>query len=228
MAFGQRLLLKVLVICLKMLLGVTLRCCSLSGDEFDAIDAALRLPDYPDVWTGGGRVLDEVCGASPSGSGFYAPLPGQRWSHLNDIGPAGGVVESCRGFCSVPGPFQTVQTAEFWVVVLALQASAAVHLGVDNLNGVRYVGRLLDGCRSSFPAEKLNDGDLIMLIDRVLEQRGRNTVRVTFLNELLILFRCPPRSATALLDGVLPLWYCAARFASRNAVLPFTCKTESS
>ena len=33
--------------------------------------------------------------------------------------------------------------------------------------------------------------------------------------ELLALLRYPPRSATALLDGVLPLRYCAVRFASK-------------
>ena len=38
-------------------------------------------------------------------------------------------------------------------VVLALQASEAIHLGVDFLNVVRQVGRLLDGVRSSRLAE---------------------------------------------------------------------------
>ena len=51
----------------------------------------------------------------------------------------GGVVESCGGFCCVPGPLQTVQRTKFWRVILALQASEAVHLGVDNLNVVRHV-----------------------------------------------------------------------------------------
>ena len=71
-------------------------------------------------------------------------------------------------FRSVPGPPQTAQRAEFGVVILAQQASTAVHLGVDNLNVVRHVGRLLDGCRSSCPAELLNGCDPIMLIDRSL------------------------------------------------------------
>ena len=31
------------------------------------------------------------------------------------------------------------------VSILALQASGGAHLGVDNLNVVRHVGRLLDG-----------------------------------------------------------------------------------
>ena len=78
------------------------------------------------------------------------------------------MIDSCGGFCSVPGPLQTVQRAKFW----GLQASDAIHLGVDNLDVVGQVGRLLDGVRSSWPAELLNDGDLAMLINRILEQRG--------------------------------------------------------
>ena len=44
---------------------------------------------------------------------------------------------------------QTVQRAEFWDTILALQAFWPGHLGVDNLNVVRYMARLLDnGCLS--------------------------------------------------------------------------------
>ena len=74
---------------------------------------------------------------------------------------------------------QSVQRPELWEVLLAFQASEAIHLGVDNHNVVRQVGRLLDGVQSSCPAELLKDGDLIMLIDRILGQKGRDTVRVT-------------------------------------------------
>ena len=69
----------------------------------------------------------------------------------------------CRGFLSVPGPLQSVQRAELWVVILALQTSRAVHLGVDNLGVVRHVGRLLSGCRRSKPFELVDDGDLLLL-----------------------------------------------------------------
>ena len=40
-----------------------------------------------------------------------------------------------------------------WGVILALQTSRAVHLGVDNLGVVRHVGRLLDGRRGPVPFE---------------------------------------------------------------------------
>ena len=52
-----------------------------------------------------------------------------------DQGRAGtdGRGEYCRAFCSVPGPLQPVQRAEMWVVVLAIQAGAAVYVGVDTI-----------------------------------------------------------------------------------------------
>ena len=81
-----------------------------------------------------------------------------------------------RELCSVPGPYQSVQRAELWGVILALQSSGAVHLGVDNLGVVRHVGRLLDGRPGSIPFELLKDGDLLLLIDRML-RRGRPPCR---------------------------------------------------
>ena len=72
-------------------------------------------------------------------------------------------VSSCRGFCSVPGPLQSVQRAEMWCVILALQPSGAVHLGVNNLSVVRHVGCLLAGHHGSVPFELVKDGDLLLL-----------------------------------------------------------------
>ena len=92
---------------------------------------------------------------------------------------AGGEVSSCRGFCSVPGPLQSVQRAEMWGVILASLSSGAIHLGVDNLGVVRHVGRLLDGHCSSVPFELIKDGDLLLLLERMLHLRGSGTVRIT-------------------------------------------------
>ena len=66
-----------------------------------------------------------------------------------------------------------------WGVILALQSSGAVHLGVDNLSGVRYVGRLLDGRHGPTPFELVKDGDLLLLIERMLHLRGLDTARIT-------------------------------------------------
>ena len=48
-----------------------------------------------------------------------------------------------------------------------------------------------------------------------LTSRPRESVSELSLDELLGLFRYPPRSGRALLAGTLPLRYCAARFACR-------------
>ena len=47
-----------------------------------------------------------------------------------------------------------------------------------------------------------------------LTSRPRESASELFLNELLSLFRYPPKSGRALLTGTLPLRYCASRFAS--------------
>ena len=46
------------------------------------------------------------------------------------------------------------------------------------------------------------------------------------MNELLLLFRYLPRSAAALLEGILPLRYCACQFAGRVPTwrLPADCR----
>ena len=69
--------------------------------------------------------------------------------------------------------------AEFWGVILALQANDGVHLGVDNLCVDRHVGRLLDGKTTFRSAEVVKDGDLILLIERMLRLRVLDTVRIS-------------------------------------------------
>ena len=67
-----------------------------------------------------------------------------------------------------------------------MQANDGVHLGVDNLGVVRHVGRLLDGRTASRPAELVKDGDLILLIDRVLRLRELDTVRIAEVKAMLM------------------------------------------
>ena len=44
---------------------------------------------------------------------------------------------------------------------------------------VRHVGGLLDGRRCSVPLELVKDGDLLVLIERMLHLRGPDTVRIS-------------------------------------------------
>ena len=152
-------------------------------DGFDEAEAASLIPDHPSVWTDGSLHLDQVPGVSSSGAGFFAHQSdscwrGPRWGHVDGI-RADDDVSSCRGFCSIPGSLQSVQGAEMWRVILALQSSSSIHLGVENLGVVRHVGRLLDCRHGPTPFELVNDCDLLLLIERMLHLRGLDTVRIS-------------------------------------------------
>ena len=74
---------------------------------------------------------------------------------------------------------QTVQRAEFWGAILAMQAYWPCHSGIDNLNVARSIGRLLDHGSLNKPLPLVKDGDLIALVQYMIRTRGRETVRVT-------------------------------------------------
>ena len=101
-------------------------------DEYDPVTCIV--PDYPNVWTDGSLILDKVAGISSSRAGFFADHSATFWDVRTwgqvDLVQSVGHLPACRGFCSVPGPCQSVQRAEMWGVILALQSSGAVHLGV--------------------------------------------------------------------------------------------------
>ena len=120
-----------------------------ASDVSDVSDVS----DQPDVWTDGSFVLDELSIVGVGGCGVYslksgAGWFGRRWGHLELLPPSNLGVERCVLFDSIRGPLQSVQRAELWGVVLALQCSSAVHLGVDNLIVVRHVSRIFGwSCR---------------------------------------------------------------------------------
>ena len=163
---------------------------------FHAEGAARRAAAEPDVWTDGSLVEDKVSGASSAGSGLFFPIAAVIFGQIgggamdDDVGED-AVVRDCRGFCSVPGPLQTVQRAEFWgsYPCFAGRLLTLFILGVDNLNVVRHVGRfftlvfdnlgvvrhvgrLLDGKGTSRTAELVKDVDLTLLVERMLRLRG--------------------------------------------------------
>ena len=121
----------------------------------------------PDVWTDGSLVEDKVSSSAGAGCFTYRGsglCANWRWGHLDEDVGEDAVASACRGFCSVPGPLQS--------------ANDGVHLGVDNRSVVRHVGRLLDGKTASRPAELVEDGDLVLLTERMLRLRGVDTVRI--------------------------------------------------
>ena len=52
---------------------------------------------------------------------------------------------------------------------MALQASWLGHLGIDNLNVVRFIGRLLDHGSFSTPLPLVKDGDLIAVVQHMIQ-----------------------------------------------------------
>ena len=140
------------------------------------------MPDAPEVWSDGSLVLDSVTGVSAAGAGLFAHQPehcwsDRRWGHFDRI-PLDRVPHSCRVLCLFLDFCRLYRGLSCGVVILALQSSDAVHVGVDNLGVVRHVGRLLDGKTASRPFELIKDGDLILLIERMLRLRGLHTVRI--------------------------------------------------
>ena len=52
------------------------------------------------------------------------------WGLAEEYGDAR--LERCRAFLQVPWVMQTVQRAEFWGAIVAMQAYWPCHLGIDN------------------------------------------------------------------------------------------------
>ena len=75
-------------------------------------------------------------------------------------------------YCSIPGPLHTVQRAEICGVLVALQGCIRVHVGVDNLNVVNHVSRILAGRCTSKPFSLVTDGDLLLSVQQLVCWRG--------------------------------------------------------
>ena len=121
-------------------------------------------------------------GFEVAGAGVYVPaselaFEGSVWGTAEEYGDARG--ERCRAFMPVPGVMQTVQRAEFWGAIIAMQAYLPCHVGIDNLIVARTLGRLLDHDSLAKPLPLVKDGDLVTLAQDMIRTRGRETVRVT-------------------------------------------------
>ena len=152
-------------------------------EYWDVADIALEMPEHPNIWTDGSREdFSAVRDFEVAGAGVYLPaselsFDGLVWATAEDYGDAR--LERCRAFLPVPGVMQTVQRAEFWSAIVAVQAYWPCHLGIDNLNVARCIGRLLDHDCLTKPLPLVKDGDLIALVRFMIRTRGRETDRVT-------------------------------------------------
>ena len=105
------------------------------------------------------------------------PFDCSVWRTAEEYGDAR--LERCRAFLLVSGVMQTVQRAEFWGAIVAMQAYWPCHVGIDNLNVARTIGRLLDKDCLVKPLPLVKDGVLVTLVQYIIRTRGRETVRVT-------------------------------------------------
>ena len=90
--------------------------------------------------------FSSVGGFEVAGAGVYLPVSelafdGSVWGTAEEYGDAR--LDRCRAFVPVSGVMQTVQRAEFWGAIAALQAYWPCHLGIDHLYVARTIGRLL-------------------------------------------------------------------------------------
>ena len=86
------------------------------------------VPEQPDIWSNGSREPILHLDIEVAGAGVFYAFP-SLFSTTN--GDMGRTLMACAG---IAGALQTVQSAEYWGVVLALQALSGVH--IDNLLGV--------------------------------------------------------------------------------------------
>ena len=151
-------------------------------DQDDVQDMIDDVPDNPNIWTDGSREpiphLDiEIAGA---GAFIHSPaiiFDSNYWGHAQDLDdPHEG---SSHIFSGISGPIQSVQRAEYWGVILALQAYSGIHIGIDNMNVLRGVAALLSHRLPRSPLPLMKDGDLLATIHSMLCLRGFETVKVS-------------------------------------------------
>ena len=104
-------------------------------DQDDVQDMVDDVPFAPNIWTDGSREpiphLDvEIAGAGASVHSPVIIFDSRHSGHAQDLDdPHEG---SSHIFSGVLGPIQSVQRAEYWGVILALQAYSGIHIGIDN------------------------------------------------------------------------------------------------
>ena len=139
------------------------------------------VPDDPNIWTDGSREPIPHLDVDVAGAGGFVHsqaiiFDNHHWGHAQDLDdPNEG---SSHIFSGVLGPIESAQRAEYWSVMLALQAYSGIHIGTDNLNVLRGVAALLSGNIPRTPLPLVKDGDLLASTHSLLCLRGFDTVKV--------------------------------------------------
>ena len=151
-------------------------------DQDDVQDMIDDVPDAPNIWTDGSWEPIPHLDVEIAGAGAFVHSPAiifdsHHWGHAQDLDdPHEG---SSHIFSGIPGPIQSVQRAEYWGVILALQAYSGIHIGTDNMNVLRGVAALLSHGVPRSPLPLMKDGDLLITIRSMLSLHGFDTVKVS-------------------------------------------------
>ena len=84
-------------------------------------------------------------------------------------------LERCRAFLPVADPLQTVQRAEFWDTIIAVQADWSGHVEVDNLNMASSIARLLEHGKLSKPLPLV---ERWAVVQHLISASGLETARI--------------------------------------------------
>ena len=141
-------------------------------DPEDIFDLAEDVPANPNIWTDGSRDEDLDAMVGVAGAGAYVKnvpwvFDGRAWGPAQDLDLDD---DAARIFSMVPGALQTVQRAEYWGAILALQAFMPIHIGIDNKNVCSSIGNILHGWTGP-PLSLCTDGDLLACIERMVRFR---------------------------------------------------------
>ena len=149
-------------------------------DGYDSATVSCIVPDSPNVWTDLSLirllvfpppVLDSLLIILPL---FGMFVPGGRLIIFTLL--VIRLVEVSALFLCLISLYRGLRCGVlFWLYNLLVLFT----LGVDNLGVVRHVGRMLDDHPVPIPFELLKDGDLLLLIDRMIRRRGPDTVRIS-------------------------------------------------
>ena len=145
----------------------------------------LSMPDNSNVSSDGSCVTDDLAEVSVAGAGVSCEESrvawgASCWDHLDDVqlgGEVGG--QGRRLFCSVPRPLESVQRAELWEVILALQAYTPYLWEWPSRMWLTTLPTSYpEGGRVGLsPLEKMETCLLQYMID-ILRVRGQRTVQV--------------------------------------------------
>ena len=151
-------------------------------DYWDADDLAVEMTDAPNIWTDGSREDFSSTGGFEVAVQMFMCLPlSLRLRVLSGVWRRSMVTLVWKVavlFCLSLGHCRLLSVLNFGGAIVALQSYWPCHLGIDNLNVARSIGRLLDDGCSPKPLPLFKDGDLIAIAQYMIRARGRDTVRV--------------------------------------------------